>query len=309
MRPTANFVRIALPHHLGHGDLREDRGGGDRDAGDRGEHGVRRDGRDAEPAVDPAEDALRGAERVAADVRYVDEQAHQHEQRHGREHVLGDRAVRRERERPRRDQDVVLDRARGRRTPVSNSANAIGKPSTISTTTSTIIAMPTVRGSTSALQSAATSSAPSAKAATANQRRGSAAARACPACTTSWRASSMLATAQPTTISSLIGQTVDREDAFDAGELVRVPGARRNPASCRARCVSRMPIPSNGEQHVPHARRDGVAPRERLEEHLDAHEPAVQHGVRELQEHARDERQRHHLGDARDRVVEQRCAP
>ena len=170
-----------------------------------------------------------------------------------------------------------------------NSANAIGNPSTISTTTSTIIAMPMVRGSTSAFQSAATSSAPSAKAATANQRRGSAAARACPACTTSWRASSMLATAQPTTISSLIGQTwIVKMPSTPANSFVLPRAHEIRPAAEHDR--QQNADSEHGEQHVPRARRDGVAPRERLEEHLDAHQPAVQHRVRELQEHARDER-------------------
>ena len=82
---------------------------------------------------------------------------------------------------------------------------------------------------------------------------------------------------------------LDREDAFDAGELVRVPGAHEiRPAAEHDR--QQNADSENGEQHVPHARRDGVASRERLEEHLDAHQPAVQHCVRELQEHARDER-------------------
>ena len=124
-----------------------------------------------------------------------------------------------------------------------NSANAIGNPSTMSTTTSTIIAMPTVRGSTSALQSTATSSAPSTSAATASQRRGSAAARARPACTTSWRASSTLAIAQPTTIKSLMGQTwIVKMPSTPANSFVS--HARTKSGQVPRTIVSRMPIPS-----------------------------------------------------------------
>ena len=117
------------------------------------------------------------------------------------------------------------------------------------------------------------------------------------------------ATAQPTTIRSLIGQTGIVKMPFDAGELARVARRARNPASCRARSSAECRFRATANSTLPRARRDGAAPLERLEEHLDAHQPAVQHCVRELQEHARDERQRHHLGDARDRIVEQPCAP
>ena len=94
---------------------------------------------------------------------------------------------------------------------------------------------------------------------------------------------------------------------LDAGELRGAPRTRKvRPRAARHddehghahRCEHRVPRSCH--------RRSALC--ERLDDHLDAHEPAAQHRVAELQEHASDERERHHLGDARDRVTEGRAA-
>jgi hypothetical protein len=163
------------------------------------------------------------------------------------------------------------------------------------------MATPTVRGSTSPFHSAARqrdqhcrghqqSAAPS--------RRGIPRMRGY-----AHREHAALAT-HPTTISNPIGHTGDREDAFDAGELGRRPRADE----IRPRAERRREHEGDAEQReqgAPGARGDGPVALERADEHLDAHEPAVQRRVRELQEYGGHERQRHHLRDARDRVVEQ----
>ena len=97
----------AEAQHLRHGDLGEDRGRGDRDAGDGGEHGVRHHRRHAQPAADAAKHAVGDLENVLAQVGRRHQQAHQDEQRHHAELVAGDRIVGRLRHQRQRHVDIV----------------------------------------------------------------------------------------------------------------------------------------------------------------------------------------------------------
>ena len=111
---------------------------------------------------------------------------------------------------------------------------------------------------------------------------------------------------EPATIKSLMGQTgIVKMPSTPANSLVAHALTRSGHEPSTSATSSAKP--EQREQRAPRARGRRRAPLERRQEHLDAHEPAVQHRVRELQEHARDERQRHHLRDAGDRVVEHRA--
>ena len=77
--------------------------------GDRGEHGVRSNCRDAEAATDAAQHLVCHFKRVAADVGDRDQQPHQHEQRDNAENVVGDRVVHREGQQIGGDAEIAAD--------------------------------------------------------------------------------------------------------------------------------------------------------------------------------------------------------
>ncbi len=85
-------LRIAVAPHLRIGDLRERRRGRDRRAADRRKAAAGRDGGDAEPAPEMAEEGVRGAEQLAAHAGGGGERAHQQEHRDDGEIVVGHRA-------------------------------------------------------------------------------------------------------------------------------------------------------------------------------------------------------------------------
>ena len=87
-------LRIAEAPHLGIRHLGEGRGGRDRGAADRREAAAGRDGGNAEPAAQMAEEGIGGAEQLAAHARGGGERAHQQEQRDHREVEVGHRAHR-----------------------------------------------------------------------------------------------------------------------------------------------------------------------------------------------------------------------
>ena len=84
-------LRIVEAPHLRIGDPREGRRGRDRRAADRGKAAAGRDGRDAEPAAQMAEEGVGGAEQLAAHAGGGGERAHQQEHRHDGEIEVGHR--------------------------------------------------------------------------------------------------------------------------------------------------------------------------------------------------------------------------
>ena len=87
-------LRIVVAPHFRIGDGGESRGGGDRRARDRGKAGAGRDGGDAQPALEMAEEGIGGAEQFAAHAGIGHERAHQQEHRDDAEGVIGHRAHR-----------------------------------------------------------------------------------------------------------------------------------------------------------------------------------------------------------------------
>ena len=94
MTPVANDLRVVVAPHFRIGDGGESGGGGDRRARDRGEAGAGRDGGDAEPALEMAEEGIGGAEQFAAHAGIGHERAHQQKHRDDAEGVIGHRAHR-----------------------------------------------------------------------------------------------------------------------------------------------------------------------------------------------------------------------
>ena len=89
--------RVAVADHLRHGDLGEDGGRGNGDAGDRGEDRVGPDGSHAQTAPESAEGLVGDVEGVATHSRFRDDEPHQHEERHDAEKIACDRVVCRQR--------------------------------------------------------------------------------------------------------------------------------------------------------------------------------------------------------------------
>ena len=89
---------VAVAQHLGHRDLGEDRGRGDRGAGDGREHGVGGDGRDAEAAAQASEQMKGDLVGVAPDVGDADQKPHQHKKRDDAEFVAAEAFRRGERQ-------------------------------------------------------------------------------------------------------------------------------------------------------------------------------------------------------------------
>ena len=162
--------------------------------------------------------------------------------------------------------------------------------------------MPTVRGSASTLQRTTTASAPSATATGASQPLRSARDTRDGELAHEHDGSPM---PEPATISSLMGQTANRVDALDAGELGACASARRE--------VGPRAEHERGEQCQPEQRATQRATRSQPPARLRSS------GARNISTRMsrpcstacasckntqRDERQRHHLRDARDRIVE-----
>ena len=178
---------------------------------------------------------------------------------------------------------------------------------TISATTSAIIAMPTVRGSTSPATEPRHGEHDERR--TASREPAAAIGVRGPARASCRSELPTAAIAEPTTIKSLMGHTGDREDALDAGELARASRRSTKSGHEPSTIATSKPTPSS-ENNACHA--------------LAAAGARCSSGVRNISTrmsrpcstacascrntHA-DERQRHHLRDAGDRVVEQPCAP
>jgi hypothetical protein len=85
-------LRIVVAAHFRIGDGGERRGGCDRRTRDRRKAGARRNGGDAEPALEMSDERIGGAEQLAAHARVGYERAHQEKHRDDAERVVGHRA-------------------------------------------------------------------------------------------------------------------------------------------------------------------------------------------------------------------------
>ena len=92
--PGGERLRIVVAAHFRIGDGGEGRGGRHRRARDRGKAGAGRDGGDAEPALEMADEGIGGAEQLAAHAGVGHERAHQQKHRNDAEGVIGHRAHR-----------------------------------------------------------------------------------------------------------------------------------------------------------------------------------------------------------------------
>ena len=92
-RAEREIAPVAVAAHFRIGDARERRRRGDAHAGDEAEQRIAEDGRDREPAGQPAAQPVGERIDVARGAAFGEQVAHQHEQRDHREHVVAQRFI------------------------------------------------------------------------------------------------------------------------------------------------------------------------------------------------------------------------